>query len=712
MMSKKGIAYDWKTEVQKVKKYSNLTLDELEKLYSKSKDNLNIKHALMLRYHSGDDLYEYNEDDRFEILEQEKYKNEDKYKALLDELIKANHGSSIVYLSTTYEYWKKEDEQIKLLNKAIDIGFLPAFDNLCYIYRNKKLKLKKTLEKGMVLGYGGAYYWYALKVEKNKKKRQELIEYAADVLNDERAQEYISNLYEITGNQPKAFEYMLKSAKNYNPSAMDKVGKFYEGGIGIRKNIVQAEKWYHTAMEYGSEHGKHHLAMLYLKTNRETQGFNLLWENRYRLSESMHELGICYRDGIGCEVDEVLAFECFETVVNDNFYEYNIDLAECYYKGIGTAQNYVEATEQLIDSHPYDSYNPEKFVKIKSELEKLKCSHCGEFGTKIIKNGVEVCKKCSANWNEMTLNSTKKLNIEQINVGDINLYAIGDSLSSEARYISNDYFNEHGYDYFDTEIFKALKGGEYKGGFVYKTIQNPEVKPYANKGDNILRICEVVYQNKKILDAIISGIEIYARAQGIRIAEFNAENPKYKSFYNKLEKYKNIKKVGNYFILQPQYQIAPQIHRNLQTRHAEIGEEYDIGVGSPKDILDGETYLGYIESENMKYPLGLNYFVAYDTQKCLHKGYAVGSLTRVTDYKTYNCYFIKEFFVDTQEDEKYNLANKLFNFITEFCKFHLAEFIKIKIIPNKHYLPFYDYCKHTLGFVEKEGYLEKPCQNL
>lgn len=712
------MTYNWDKEQKEIKRYLAMTREQLEKIYKYNHANLNLKYAIMEKYRYGIEE-DMNEDEVYDENYFIEHFGKEKSEKMLNELVEANHGSSLVFYARTIGDDKKgnQKKQIEILNKAIDIGFLPAFDDLFNIYHKNKAQLKKVIEKGMALDYGKAYYWYAIAYKTTKKKLYELLHYSADILNCDSAQQYLSTLYDIKGDKQKSLEYTIKAANNYNTSAMLTLGNYYRDGIMVEKNIDLAIKWYKTVIEYSEKDGRHELAILYRQIGKETEAYELFYQNHIYNLESEYELGKCYRDGIGCEVNEMSAFECFLHAV-EHLFEYAVDLAECYYKGIGSKQNYKQAYYILTDvaeGHPHDSYDPEKFAKMKSELEELRCCHCGEFNTKTIKNGIEICKNCGKNWNEMTLNITKKLEIEDITINDIKICAIGGTPSyNNVKYIS-DTFSKQNDNYRDYEHFWAIKsdnkivGGDdcILGGIVCKIIQNPEVKPYADINEPILSICLIAYNSKKTFDAIINSIEIYARAQGIRIIEFEANNSKFQSFYNKLAKYKNVKKVGKYFILLPKYQISSQNYGNLQIRHAEIGEEYDIGVGSPKEIQDDETFFGYLESDNMKYSLALNYIVAYDNLQCLHKGYAVGYLTRVSDYKTYNCFFLKDFFVDTESDEKYDYTNKLFKFLIDFCKFHLAEYIKIKINPNKHYSLFYNYCKNTLGFVEKEGYLIK-----
>ena len=246
--------YDWQTEVREVKKYSHRSVDELAELYRKNKKNLNIKFAYMQRLYYGDNLEDMDEDDydyyratRFH------YYNEDKEKAmeLLDELVKVNHGSSMVFSASDYVFEKSLKEQRAILNKAIDIGFLPALDALADTYDKESDEIK-VYKRGMELGYPRSYVDMAYSIDDDEKE-DEYLHYAADILNYGLAQEILGSHYKIYEEYDKCFEYYLKASLNGDSDAMIQLGKLYEEGIGCEKNVDEAIGWYKEAMEYGEE---------------------------------------------------------------------------------------------------------------------------------------------------------------------------------------------------------------------------------------------------------------------------------------------------------------------------------------------------------------------------------------------------------------------------------------------------------------------------
>lgn len=726
--------YDWYKEVKEIEKYTAMTRQDLKALYNKDQNNLNVKYALMERYYIGLEIEEMDEDDLnskvpsniphllnswpcFNIVKQY---DKNMSKQMLSELIKAEHGSSIVFFTNAYKLDNVE-QQINMLNKAIDIGFLSAIDNLSQIYKVGKLQnydeYLKILKRGMDLDYAQSYFDYAATKE-GEDKKDELLHYAADVLDYGRAQYVLAKGYEFENNYEKAFEYMCKSANNYNCFGMVSLGEYFLNGIGTNKDIENAIKWFKTAIEYGEQNGRHLLGKLYLQIGKEKEAFELFYQNRENNDDSLYELGKCYRDGVGCKVDEKEAFKCFDKIAKEPSNEYLIDLIECYYKGIGTEQNYYEAysyLNQIIKDCPYDSYPPKKFYTIKKGLEELRCPHCGKFDTKTTNDDIEVCSVCGGAWNEMTFNSEKKLGIEEIDIDGfdgIKLFKVGDCpYYSNSTYIyTQDDFEDNRWDFdkYESYYIWDTKKDIYEGGFVCQLVKNTENIPYANKGDEVLIVKAFAYTDQRIFDATLKGLDIVSKAM-FKNAIFNTDDKKYADFYDKLLQTPYGEQVGNCIVMKHIPFEKEYTYGNFKIRYTEFGEEHEIDIATPRYIEDGETYLGYIISDDLRFLRGgcCDFIVAHNNKTHTYMGYSIGEIVKVTDHQTYNCYFIKEFFVDTEDESKYDFADKIFELINDSCKYCYVKYIKIKINDNEHYSYFYDYCKDKLNFIKKEGYLIK-----
>ena len=705
--------YDWEKEVREVKKYSHRSVDELSELYRKNKKNLNIKFAYMQRLYYGDNVEDMDEDSYdYERAMRFHYYNEDEDKAmkLLDELLKVNHGSSMVFYANDYVFDRSLKEQREILNKAIDLGFLPALDALADTYDKESDEIK-VYKRGMEVGYPGSYVDMAHSIDDDEKE-DEYIRYAADVLNYGLAQEMLASHYQLYEEYDKCFEYYLKASLNGDSRAMIQLGKLYEEGKGTEKNLNEAIKWYKEAMEYGEEYGTHNLAMLYLKIGKEKEGFNLLYSNKKKTPMSMAELGRCYRDGIGCKANEYKAFECFDSVIDSTWYEYAGELAECYYKGIGVDVDYEAAYEYVQYYDPIESDNPKKFKELKEALEVLRCPHCGEFNTKVLEDNYEICSSCKKRWNEMILNSKEKLVLDELEIDGVKFIPTTIKVISKPeamnylRYISKD--NTDNYD--NCDYVMAFIGEEYVGSFIGESILNPIVKAYAGENEPLYSLRILCAKDDETLKIILKYIEKLARARQEGYIDFNNENKGYEEFYEFLRNYEKATELDNYIFVYAGYRLKGIVDGSLEIRPTYMGEEYDIGKEAPLDMEDGETNLGYIESNNLRYTYSMDYLVIYDKSKKAyeaHRAYLIGEGMRVTDTETYNCFFIKDIFIYEDSELKYELADKLFDFLIKQCEYSYCKYIKIKIVDNKHFSYFYDYCKNNLGMIEKEGYLIK-----
>ena len=702
-------SYDWKTEEKEVKRYSHRSVSELSALYRKYPKNLNIKFAYMQRLYYGDDVDKMDDEDEYRARKFHYY-NEDEPKALklLDELLMMNHGSSMVFSANGYVIKKPLEERVEILNQAIDLGFLPALDDLAHLYCKDKDEEIKVHKRGMELGYPKSYIDMAYFLD-DKEKKEEYISFAADVLNSGLAQYVKAKNYRICENYNESFKYYLKASLNGNSDAMVDLGQLYERGLGCQKDLNEAIKWYKEAIEYGEEYGTHHLAMIYLNNGKEKEGFQLLYSNKKKTPVSMAELGRCYRDGKGCEVDEYKAFECFDSVIDSDFYEYTVELVECYYKGIGVDVDYESAYEYLCYYDPIDSVDPKKFKELKADLEALRCPHCGEFDTKVVEDNYEICSSCKRKWNEMKLYSEEKLILDELVIDGIefipeNTSAIYDPQEGcYLRYISKD--NSDNYENCDYVV--AYINGEYVGSFIGESILNPIIKAYAGKDQPLYSLRVLAARDEETIKVILKYIEKLARARGDGYIDFNNENKEYEEFYAFLRNYEHASEIDNYIFNYVGYGLKGIVDGPLEIRPTYMGEEHDIGKGAPLDMEEGETNLGYVEDANLRYTYSMDYLVIYDTSKRAHRAYLIGEGIRVTDTETYNCFFIKDFFVYEESDLKYELTDKLFAYLIKRCEHCYCKYIKVKIVDNKYFSYFYEYCKKYLKMEEKEGYLIK-----
>ncbi len=174
------------------------------------------------------------------------------------------------------------NEAMRLLKKAADQKFGPAYTELGYIYRNKgkKDQARDCFEKA--LKYGDAEGAYAIASE----------------------QEYADQ------NFKEAFKYYKIAAEMGDADAQAKTGLFLLNGKGTEKNESIAFSWMKKAVD----------------------------QENYRIAG--YCLARCYLNGIGTEKNEVKGFEILRNTALAGYDEKTVELLIlCYEKGIGTAKS-------------------------------------------------------------------------------------------------------------------------------------------------------------------------------------------------------------------------------------------------------------------------------------------------------------------------------------------------------------------------------------
>lgn len=307
----------------------------------------------------------------------------------------------------------------------------------------------------------------------------------------------------------------------------------------------------------------------------------------------------------------------------------------------------------------------------------------------------------------MILNSTEELVYEPIEIDGItykfeDVSKIKDIDKSALKYVSSVEIK----DISNCDYVVAYKDDKICAYFVAESVITKSVKAYMPAGETICSLKMVYYEDLDALKGLVFYMEKVTRARGISIVELDSDNSKYSEFYSSLIKELKYYELDNFIFRYVGFTLEERKVDHLEIRHAYPGEEYDIGKES-KWFEEGETNLGYLESEDLKYTYAFDYIVGYDNSAKDYFGYLIGDTIRVTDSKTYNCYFVYDFYIYADDDGKYQSANILFDYIIDLCKFRTVEYIRVKIVDNKFYNPFYDYCKNYLNMYEEDGYLVK-----
>ena len=107
----------------------------------------------------------------------------------------------------------------------------------------------------------------------------------------------------------------------YDPEFANTIGTFFEGGVGVEKNIEQAVYWYERAVEMGDDLAKSNLADILRKG---TQGYPKDLKRAFELYKScglpyaFYRVGEFYENGWGVEKDLEKAKEYYRVAYREN----------------------------------------------------------------------------------------------------------------------------------------------------------------------------------------------------------------------------------------------------------------------------------------------------------------------------------------------------------------------------------------------------------
>ena len=270
-----------------------------------------------------------------------------------------------------------------------------------------------------------------------------------------------------------------------------------------------------------------------------------------------------------------------------------------------------------------------------------------------------------------------------------------------------EYYDDNDYSNLDYITIIDNKKNNIVGYFIGTDIENPTVKAFAGVGDLLYVIkefvCEDSYKNQ-----LFKYLERLARARDCSYIMLEDNKLNSDTFYSYIKDELDAELVDGYYILYVTPYIKGIKEDDKEIRKCYIGEIYEIGKNATSLYMD-ENYLGYVESDNLQYLYAFDYIVGYDNKEHDYFAYSIGYSIRETNDNndTYNAYYIKDFFVYTQDEIKVDYAKKILNYVIDTAKFRSCKYLKIKLIDNKLYNLFYKFCKEHLGMIENNGYLIK-----
>nr|WP_315158826.1 T9SS type A sorting domain-containing protein [uncultured Flavobacterium sp.] len=128
----------------------------------------------------------------------------------------------------------------------------------------------------------------------------------------------------VEKSEDKAFELIMKSAKDEFDPAEYNIGRFYMIGTGCNIDFEQAIHWLTLASDHGNQRAAYALGYMYFKGFGVAQDYKkaIYWFELSPWSMAKHYLGICYYFGYGVEKNEdkaILYFTQSHTTNSDMF---------------------------------------------------------------------------------------------------------------------------------------------------------------------------------------------------------------------------------------------------------------------------------------------------------------------------------------------------------------------------------------------------------
>ncbi|CAG8532811.1 16695_t:CDS:2, partial [Dentiscutata heterogama] len=143
-----------------------------------------------------------------------------------------------------------------------------------------------------------------------------------------------------TNENVNVFNLFLKAANSDDIIAQYFVGRCYEIGWSIRKNMNEAIKWYTKASKGGCAIAECILGEICYKLNKYEEAFILLKSAADKGNAlAMNTVGICYQKGYGTNVDRIKGFKLFKKAAKRGLPASQYELGDCYEYGNGTKIN-------------------------------------------------------------------------------------------------------------------------------------------------------------------------------------------------------------------------------------------------------------------------------------------------------------------------------------------------------------------------------------
>jgi len=155
------------------------------------------------------------------------------------------------------------------------------------------------------------------------------------------------------GGYIKALNAFYTLAKQDNPKAQYNVGLIYANGLGVTKDLTEAQKWYERAAKQGNAAAQYNLAQLYQAAGaRNPHAYKKAkyWYEKSvesGLKEAYTNLGALYAEGVGVEKDVAKALTLFEKGAALGDSAAQVNAAVLYAWGEGIKHDKMKAYDNL-----------------------------------------------------------------------------------------------------------------------------------------------------------------------------------------------------------------------------------------------------------------------------------------------------------------------------------------------------------------------------
>jgi len=190
-------------------------------------------------------------------------------------------------------------------------------------------------------------------------------------------------------NRPNAEVVALQEqAEKGDVVAERTLGETFDFGKHVKRDYVQAAKWYRLAADEGDAHAQNNLASLYANGLGMPTNLTLAVELYRKSAEqnyavAQNSLGGHYYHGWGVPQDRNQAFRWFKRAAENHNFNAMQNLSNCYRLGIGTASDLTESVQvgggcRDHSTGKWELERAKRCASVSCSFEKNLTANCGD----------------------------------------------------------------------------------------------------------------------------------------------------------------------------------------------------------------------------------------------------------------------------------------------------------------------------------------------